>query len=97
MTTLKGQAKTPGSGRKKGSVNKTTRAVKDIMQEAFEDRGGMPAMLAWAKTNETEFYKMWIKMLPMTVANAENETFKIDNTAKVQDDIKSQFSDDSKS
>lgn len=31
----------------------------------FEQRGGVSAMLKWADENPTEFYKLWIKCLPV--------------------------------
>ena len=36
----KGQAKPAGSGRKKGTLNKTDQAVKDIITETFDRLGG---------------------------------------------------------
>lgn len=54
-------------GRKKGSLNKTTASVKAALSEAFDKRGGVPALLTWAKDNETEFYRLWSKMIPVEV------------------------------
>jgi hypothetical protein len=62
-----------GKGRAKGALNKTTKAVKDALQEAFEGLGGVVALTAWAKDEPTEFYKLWAKMLPTEVkAKVEN-------------------------
>lgn len=54
-------------GRQKGSLNKTTSAVKDALTAAFEELGGVAALANWGKQNETEFYKLWVKMLPQEV------------------------------
>lgn len=56
-----------GKGRKKGVPNKATASVKAALVEAFEKRGGVPALLAWANTEPTEFYKLWVRMLPQDV------------------------------
>lgn len=63
-----GSAKTPGSGRKPGSPNKNTKEAKESLMEVFERLGGADAMLAWAQSgNETEFYRIWSKILPRDV------------------------------
>lgn len=54
-------------GRKKGSVNKTTTAVKEALISAFEELGGVPSLVEWGRLNETEFYKLWVKVLPQEV------------------------------
>lgn len=54
-------------GRQKGSPNKTTATVKAALTEAFERNGGVASLLKWAQENETEFYKLWSKMIPAEV------------------------------
>lgn len=56
-----------GKGRPPGAVNKSTRAVKEALQEAFEGMGGTASLIEWAKSEPTEFYKLWTKMLPAEV------------------------------
>ena len=56
-----------GKGRVKGVPNKSTKAVKEALQEAFEGIGGVDALVEWAKTEQTEFYKLWAKLLPTEV------------------------------
>ena len=61
----KGQAKPAGSGRKKGTLNKTDQAVKDIITETFDRLGGIPALLQWAQENPEAFYtRVWGKLIP---------------------------------
>ena len=51
-------------GRKKGTPNKTTTTVKEALQKAFKDLGGVGALTQWAKGEPTEFYKLYAKLLP---------------------------------
>ena len=59
-----------GKGRPKGSPNKSTASVKAALEEAFERRGGVPALIAWANEEPAEFYKLWGKMLPAKIEGA---------------------------
>lgn len=54
-------------GRQKGTPNKTTVAVKEALNTVFANVGGVEAMTTWAQANETEFYKLYAKMLPQEV------------------------------
>jgi hypothetical protein len=56
-----------GKGRKKGVPNKATASVKEALSLAFQGTGGVPALQAWAAEHQTEFYKLWAKMLPTDV------------------------------
>lgn len=56
-----------GMGRPKGIPNKSTKAVKEALVEAFEKRGGVPALIKWSNAEPTEFYKLWAKLLPNEV------------------------------
>ena len=68
-------------GRKKGSANKTTTAVKEALIEAFEEIGGIDSLVSWGRLNETEFYKLWVKVLPQEInANLSGE---VDLNARV--------------
>lgn len=58
-------------GRKKGSVNKTTASVKAALTQAFDKRGGVPALLKWANEEPTEFYRLWGRLAPTEVGVAE--------------------------
>lgn len=59
-----GKTSTSGQGRPRGVPNKSTKAVKEALELAFEGVGGVKQLTAWAKANETEFFKLWVKMLP---------------------------------
>lgn len=60
-------------GRKPGSMNKVTVEVKTALEQAFDQLGGVPALVTWGKTNPSEFYKLWARMLPKEI-KAEVET-----------------------
>lgn len=59
--------KRPNAGRKKGVGNKTTQSVKEAITLAFEKRGGVTALIKWADENQTEFYKLWGRLIPTDV------------------------------
>ncbi len=60
-----------GKGRPKGSVNKTTKLAKQAISEAFDELGGMDALVTWAKSdpdNMKVFYAtIWPKIIPLQV------------------------------
>lgn len=61
----KGLPKT--GGRQKGSLNKTTVAVKEAFRQAFDDLGGTGALVEWAKENPTQFYQLFSKLIPTEI------------------------------
>jgi hypothetical protein len=58
----------PGQGKR--GPNKTTIAVKEAFREAFENLGGVDALVLWAKENPTDFYKLASKLIPTEVHGA---------------------------
>ena len=74
MAFKKGEPRLPSAGRKKGTPNKSTVLVKSVLAEAFEGIGGVPALVEWAQDNQTEFYKLFAKLLPVQVeANVDGK------------------------
>lgn len=61
-----------GKGRKKGVPNKATASIKAAFLEAFEKKGGTTALVAWARENETEFYKLAARLIPTEVSHSGN-------------------------
>ena len=63
-----------GGGRPKGSVNKTTAAAKDVINQAATELGGASRLLAWAQEapeNERAFWAtIYPKLLPLQVHGA---------------------------
>lgn len=67
----KGEAK----GRPKGAINKLNRTVKETVLAAFNDLQQDPKanIMAWAKEQPTEFYKIAAKLIPTEVnANVQS-------------------------
>jgi len=54
-------------GRTKGTPNKTTHAVKSALIAAFDKLGGVVELTSWARSNPTEFYKLWSRILPQEI------------------------------
>jgi hypothetical protein len=57
-------------GRPPGAVNKVTRTVKEVFAKVFDELQDDPEanLMAWAKANKTEFYKLSSKLLPIQIA-----------------------------
>lgn len=72
-------------GRQKGAQNKLTRTVRDVVLEVFNNLQQDPkhCLLAFAKENHTEFYKIASRLIPtdlkaeLTGANDEPLRFEI--------------------
>lgn len=56
---------TKTGGRQKGTPNKTTVAVKEALLEAFDNLGGVSALVTWGMDNPTAFYQIWSKLAPI--------------------------------
>jgi hypothetical protein len=52
-------------GRQKGTPNRVTSAAREAMQLAFEGIGGVDALTTWAKKNQTEFFKLYARLIPI--------------------------------
>ena len=74
QVTAAGKRKPPaaGMGRKKGSQNKFTRDVKEMILAALDKAGGANYLLAQAHDNPSAFMTLVGKVLPMTVAGDPN-------------------------
>jgi hypothetical protein len=58
---------TPGPGRGKGTLNKSTASAKEAFTLAFKGLGGYEALTKWARDNETEFFKLYARLIPAEV------------------------------
>jgi hypothetical protein len=67
----KGSPKTPGSGRKKGSVNKVTASVKEAVLAAFDEVGGVRYLVAVARTEPRVFIALLARCLPQVLQGEE--------------------------
>ena len=66
--------KQPGAGRPRGVPNKLSMTVKDNVIAVFDAIGGNATMAAWAEGNQTEFFKLYSKLLPTDVNVAADLT-----------------------
>lgn len=64
-------------GRSKGTPNKQSLAVKQCIVNAFENIGGVANLSVWAEANQTEFYKLWGKMIPHEVTGEDGGDIQI--------------------
>ena len=60
------------------NTNFSRKDVVNAFQAAFELIGGVPRLAIWADTNQTEFYKLYGKLIPSGNSSALGETNKID-------------------
>lgn len=60
------------SGRIKGTPNKLTRTVKETVLSVFNELQADPKakLIAWAKDEPTEFYKIAAKLIPTELTGA---------------------------
>lgn len=80
----------PGSqktgGRTKGTPNKLTRMVRDVIAGAAEELGGQKRLVAWAKSepqNERAFWaSIYPKLLPLQVTGEDGGPLVIQATSK---------------
>jgi hypothetical protein len=63
--TFKKGEKKPNQGKR--GPGKTTLAVKEAFREAFDNLGGVDALVRWAQENPTDFYKLASKLIPTEV------------------------------
>lgn len=67
----------PGPGRPKGSRNKVTSAIKDMVVEALDNAGGVEYLTAQAVLNPTAFLTLVGKTLPLQVAGEMDHNVKV--------------------
>ena len=54
-------------GRRPGSPNKVASTAKDNIIAVFDKVGGRDKMAQWAEENQTEFFKIYARLLPVDV------------------------------
>jgi hypothetical protein len=45
-------------------------SARDNLAKAFDDMGGVPALVIWGRSNPTEFYRLWARLIPKEAAEA---------------------------
>ena len=64
--------------RPKGSKNKVGESAKDNILAVFTRLGGTAAMAAWAQDNQTEFYRIYARLIPTEVGGQIDHTVTVD-------------------
>jgi hypothetical protein len=54
-------------GRRPGSINRTTASVKAALVAAFDELGGVEALVKWGRKNPNLFYPLWARLAPTEV------------------------------
>ena len=73
----KGKPRLEGAGRKKGSPNKITSSVKDMILQALSEAGGVEYLKEQAVKNPTAFMTLLGKILPMQIAGEDQGPIQI--------------------
>jgi len=76
----KGEPRTPGAGRKKGSPNKVTTALKEMIIGALDDAGGREYLTKQAKENPASFLTLIGKYIPSELNAKMMGAIKVDGT-----------------
>lgn len=59
------------AARKGGSESpKVTVKARDDLAMAFDLMGGVPALVVWGRSNPTEFYRLWARLIPRPAEDA---------------------------
>lgn len=69
MPAPKGHEPYEGGGRPKGSTNKNTAEIKDMIRGALNDAGGQKYLCSQAKSNPVAFMGLIGKIIPQDVRN----------------------------
>jgi hypothetical protein len=82
-----GKPRPENAGRKKGSVNKINKEVKDMIRGALDDAGGQKYLAAQAIENPKAFLTLLGRILPKNIEANINQNVtinqeRIDNTVK---------------
>lgn len=75
-----GHKPAPTAGRPKGSQNKVTLSVKQALTDAFDCLGGVTALVRWARLNQTDFYKLWTRLLPLQISGPDGGPIQVVKT-----------------
>ena len=60
-----------GKGRVKGVPNKVSATAKENVIAVFTRLGGTAAMAKWAAENQTDFYRLYAKLIPSQITGPE--------------------------
>jgi hypothetical protein len=67
-----------GAGRPKGSPNKTTAAIKDMILQALDNKGGVKYLERQAEQQPVAFMGLLAKIMPTQITGQDGEAIKLD-------------------
>lgn len=68
----------PGAGAKKGVQRERTKQAHEAIALAFDEIGGVEALTAWARENQSAFYeRVWPKIIPVQLNHADADGDKL--------------------
>lgn len=68
--------KRPNQGRPKGSLNKNTQLIREMVANALDEAGGVAYLVSVAKSHPGPFLGLVGKVLPVQIANEEGDSFR---------------------
>ena len=87
MARPKGLPKT--GGRQKGSLNKTTRDLKDMILQALDAAGGVKYLKRQAAKSPAAFMTLVGKVLPLQVTGDKDNPLHVEHTAAAREKVAS--------
>jgi hypothetical protein len=64
-------------GRLPGTPNRLTGAFREAVLRVYNGLGGHAAFLAWARENQTEYYKIAARLIPTEIHQEEDRTVRV--------------------
>lgn len=61
-------------GRQPGTPNQLTGAFREAVLHVYNGLGGHAAFLAWARENQTDFYRIAARLIPAELRSEEDRT-----------------------
>lgn len=65
-------------GRQPGTPNKLTANAREAFQSAFDSIGGPDRLAGWARENETEFYKLFARLIPVQSEHSGSMSYTVE-------------------
>jgi hypothetical protein len=81
-------------GRQQGTPNRITTAFKQAVQIVYDEIGGHQAFAAWARENQTDFYRIASRLIPTEITSPDNSvTIIVERGSTIEQSEKPRLSD----